>query len=482
MILNNSKTLITLLFLFLLEKSIFGQENNVMYHMYNVPQSHLVNPAFQPRCSFYFGIPGVSPLQLDLENSAVNFHDIVFNGVDSTITFLSPSYDKDNFVNKFSKKNLITSGLSTDIFSFGFRVNESYLTFAWTIKEAVQFTYPKDLVKFFLRGDHQGETFDWSGLGFNASSYHEFAFGISRNFSDEWTLGVNLKYLRGIANISTDNHSFKLSTTDSIYTISPDIDVNISAPMLDFQYDSIGKLKWNSIKSKKINNKADAIKYLSGERNNGFAVDLGINYNINSCLSISTSFIDMGFIRWQNEVQNLKLKGNYDFKGMYVDNLDSIKNSFEHIGDTLKNNLYSESRHSFTTVLTGKFYLGAAFNLSHSFRLGILSRTDLYENAWQEQVSFSANLKLGRFCAASASYSLINNAAQNLGVGLAIKPGPLSLYMIFDQIPLAWSRTKNFDVNYIPSRTRGFNAKIGLNFVFGERRRDKKKNDLPLIQ
>jgi hypothetical protein len=229
------------------------------------------------------------------------------------------------------------------------------------------------------------------------------------------------------------------------------------------------------------------MNYLSGKGNTGFAVDLGVNYNINNWISVSASFLDLGYIRWQNEVHNLKLNGSYNFKGAYISNLDSINNTFEHITDTLKNNLYSESGNSFTTLLTGKLYLGADFNLTQSFRLGVLSRTDMYNKAWQEQLAFSANVKLGRFCAASVSYSLINNAAQNLGIGLAIKPGPLSLYLIFDQIPLAWSQTKNFkvsniDVPIIPSRTRGFNAKIGLNIVFGEKKRAKILNDLPLIQ
>jgi hypothetical protein len=109
-------------------------------------------------------------------------------------------------------------------------MNENYLTFGWTIKNAVQFTYPKDLIKFIMRGDHQGETFDWSGLGFNASSYHEFTIGFSRNFGDQLTLGFNFKCLRGIATISTRNNGFKLTTTDSIYTINPNVDLNISAP------------------------------------------------------------------------------------------------------------------------------------------------------------------------------------------------------------------------------------------------------------
>ena len=35
-----------------------GQQSNILYYMKGVPQSHLLNPATQPRCGFYLGLPG----------------------------------------------------------------------------------------------------------------------------------------------------------------------------------------------------------------------------------------------------------------------------------------------------------------------------------------------------------------------------------------------------------------------------------------
>ena len=83
---------------FYIPKPLAGQESNTIYFMNGVPQSYMVNPATQPRCNAFLGLPSSSPLQFHIENSGFSFGDVVFPMGDSLITFLHRNADKDKFL------------------------------------------------------------------------------------------------------------------------------------------------------------------------------------------------------------------------------------------------------------------------------------------------------------------------------------------------------------------------------------------------
>lgn len=55
---------------------IKGQQNNSLYFTDRIPQSTQLNPALQPACTFYFGIPLVSGIEANLGNNALGLSDI----------------------------------------------------------------------------------------------------------------------------------------------------------------------------------------------------------------------------------------------------------------------------------------------------------------------------------------------------------------------------------------------------------------------
>ncbi len=102
----NKKLFFVSLFFFLIFLTLnfsYAQQSNILYYMPGVPQTHLLNPATQPRCSFYLGLPLASPLQLNVENSAFSINDVVWFDGDSTITFMHPDADQDGFLKNFGK-------------------------------------------------------------------------------------------------------------------------------------------------------------------------------------------------------------------------------------------------------------------------------------------------------------------------------------------------------------------------------------------
>ena len=79
-----------------------AQNSQVLYYM-NLPQNHLLNPALRPSNKVYIGLPGMSGINLNINNNFVNFKDVFIKGQpkDSIISFLHPDYNADKFLGSF---------------------------------------------------------------------------------------------------------------------------------------------------------------------------------------------------------------------------------------------------------------------------------------------------------------------------------------------------------------------------------------------
>ncbi|MCK4747471.1 MAG: hypothetical protein KAT15_10560, partial [Bacteroidales bacterium] len=211
---------------------------------------------------------------------------------------------------------------------------------------------------------------------------------------------------------------------------------------------------------------------IGGIKNPGFAIDLGFNYVPIEKLSVSASIIDLGFIRWKNYVYNFHQNLDYTFEGIEI-KLDENYSPGEDLFDSLQNDLKVKvTQNSYTTWLTGKVYLGAAYNLTEKVRFGGVFRTRIYNYKFYNQFTVSANVQPISMFSASLSYSIYGNSYMNLGLGLSMRLGPFNLYFVTDQAPSAY---------FFPEEFSSLNFRFGLNIVWGCRAMPKAMKDRPLI-
>ncbi|MDP4225905.1 MAG: DUF5723 family protein [Bacteroidota bacterium] len=465
-----------------------AQQNTTMYHMYGVPQSNSLNPAFQSSYNFYIGIPAIAPLYVNGNNNPLSFDDIVKHNdqIDSLITPFHPKGNRQEFLNLFKDNNFVNGDFSTGLFSIGLRINEMFFTFDINDKASVHFNYPKDLITAALSdGFPDNTTYNWSKLGIDAQYYREYALGVSRHINDRLTLGLKGKLLFGKADIHTTNSLMKIRSGYKSWDLQSDATVHSSLPFVKWKYDKNGKLDWDNIETKKF--KGDTIRQIVMNTGNpGFALDAGFEYKVDDHFTVSGSLIDLGFIRWRKEITNLSLKGNYTFEGELVNsyNKDSISDAANAILDTLKNEFYLEGHDAYTTYLSGKMYLGASYNFNNRLSFGLLSSSQIYNKKLYQQLTLSCNLQPIRLLSTSVCYSLLNNKSQNLGFGLSLKLINLNIYAICDQVPLHWAKSKNSEdgPGYIPYKTKGMDLRLGVNLVFGKEKSKKRLQDQPLIE
>jgi hypothetical protein len=462
-----------------------AQNSQVMYFM-NLPQSHLINPALRPSNSVYIGLPVISGINLNLNNNYVNFSDVFIKGQvkDSIITFLHPDYNVDKFLAKIKNKNFLESESMIQLFGVGFSIGKDGYVFI-DINERIDgnVVLPGDLFKLALKGNEEfvGSRIDLSSLRGEMKYYHEVGLGYSRNITDRLRIGIKGKLLFGIADVSIDNRSLGIDVNnDYTHLLDADLTVNISGPVTIYKnskndIDSIG------FDDKKIGTTA----FLSGKQNMGLGLDIGATYDISDRFKLIASITDLGFIRWKNEVTNLKAKNQFLFSGLSMDNVLNGTMTFDSVanlmGESLKNAFkVSDSKRPFTTWLPFSVTFGGSYNVTEQFSVGLLSYSRVIGKQVREALTLSANINIGNSLSASLGYTAENHQYDNLGAGLAFRAGGTQFYLVTDRIPVMWNRIKNDNSNIIlPANWNTFNLRLGMNLVFGNR--VKEKNDKPMI-
>ncbi|MBU8892001.1 MAG: hypothetical protein KOO66_04435 [Bacteroidales bacterium] len=465
--------------------SVNAQDSQTLYYMNRVPQATMMNPAMQPACNFFLGLPVVSSLQLDVGNNRLALTDIIMKHPtqDSLITFLHPdaTVNTIDFLNKLGENNFFYEDFRTDLLSFGFRLDSWYFSFNLSERLSSSINYPKDLMELALEGNSQfiNTNADLSYLGINSSFYREYGLGISKEINQNLSVGIRVKVLFGHANITSDynENSFTMySSRDSIY-LNADAVINTSSPLIATT-NADGDFESFELPGYIENADTDSLIDLAlAHTNTGFGVDFGVYYKPIDKLSLSLSVIDLGYIKWNAEdVTNLELKGSYSFTGVDVSSeiggTDTVADPFDDMIDSLTNCFtISNNSDSYTTGLGAKIYIGGNYAVSKKFDVGFLSRTYFYNSNLNQAFTFSANVRPINGLSASLSYSIMNGTYNNIGFGLVLGGAPLQLYVVTDNASAAlWGH-----------ETSSFNFRFGLNVAFGCRQKTKTK-DTPMLK
>jgi len=485
------RRLSTLIFSLIICSALNAQISNTMYFMDRVPEVSQLNPAVQPKCNVFIGT-FFSGFQLNFGNNSLSLNDIIFSKKitvnnrqrDSMVTFLYDSATQSNFLKTLKGQNSLFFNVQYDILNLGFRVQDMYFTFGITARSYFSISYPHDIVKLFLTGidvDTSGNTtkvYDFKNFGVNSTAFGEFSFGFSKKINEELTFGIRGKLLRGTSIFSTSNKKLQLQSSapkDSLFklVISSDATINISQPLYDITLDSTNKPKFTQ--RKKISIKPFA--------NMGLGIDLGATYSGIDQFIFSASLIDFGFIRWNDNVTNLKLNGNFTYPPK-DDTINFLSNKspdiFKKITDSLQNIFkFTQQNTAFTTWLPTKIYIGAEYFPETYFSLGLLSATQYYQSKLDEQIMVSANFRPLKMLMFSGSYSIIGNGFTNVGFGMSLRFSALNFYIISDNLPIQFAKYNSIP---IPYKAQNFNLRMGFNLVFGCNNGQKKKlKDKPLI-
>ena len=413
--------------------SISEAQNNFGFYggLQLMPQAHAYNPAFSPENKFHFSL-GTGMHSLGFSNSGFTLNDILVERAQDDSLVLSPS----NAISKMAKLNHLGFNVQNELLSFGMKLRKTYFSVGLYNRLSVQFAYPKDFFSLLVEGN------GGSLLGQRA----ELAFGANREFGDKLKLGARFKLLSGIGNVKTEKSVLGLTTDATTFdlTLDGELDLRTSGlPINGLNYDPMTALT---------------------ARNKGFAFHFGGSYQLSEKLLISASLLDLGSIKWTQNVQNYKRSSfSYTFEGVDLNQAINDSNYFETLADTLEHIFKVEGNtDSYRAVLPARFIVGANMELTKMFGAGAFLFSDFTNNKYRPTLMLQGSLTLKKWFMLNATYSVSARSATNVGVSVGLKGSGMAYFISFDNV-----------FGFIaPARSKNFHISTGLAFCIG-RDRDK---------
>src|SRR5690349_8564514 len=210
---------------FLFSFSVLAQNEGTLYFMNSLPQVTYVNPAFVPKYKVSIGLPG-SSIMLSYANSGFSYDDFATkkDGVASA--------DLDKLYANMKDKNYISQAVQVDLTRLSIKMGPRfYFTYNTSAKIYNRFMIPKDLTGIFIKGTTPfiGGT---ATLAPEAESmaFLEHAIGGAYTVNKDLVIGARVKWLKGVANATTESAQLNLSVDETNYalTVQGDMDVRTS--------------------------------------------------------------------------------------------------------------------------------------------------------------------------------------------------------------------------------------------------------------
>jgi hypothetical protein len=408
----------------------------------NVPQAHLLNPAFKADRKFHLGFPALNNVFVSSSSELSISELFIREGNDLVL-------DYNHFGPALKRNNHFAQSADIGLFYFGHRIGKGYGSFSVVATTKTFTKVSEEMVDFLMEGNGSerflGRRVEVSGMDVKSTTKVDYGIAYNHPFLDErLNVGVRLKYIQGFFHAETDKN---LSAT--VYTDPETYLINVKGSDMRMKTAGITALD---------DDEGDIDDYLPGTGNSGFGMDLGATYKLFDKWQFSAAINDLGFIRWKNEVESYILQnGDYNYGGLDISDLDGFG---DQLSDTLSAIFETETvNEAFTTSLTSQIYLGGNYMINSTSNVGLLMHGRLFQGNLKNAFSMSYNKRFGKILYGSVNYNIVDGVASNIGLGLSVNAGFFQLYFTSDNIltPLI-----NLD------NTKSVDAQFGINLNFGK--------------
>jgi hypothetical protein len=425
---------------------VFAQLQTTLPSITSLYQSNYTNPGFMPEYNVQVGLPG-------LNNIGTNVGLI---GI--TPQRLYKSIDQDNYlsldrlVNKIPGKSIgLRLGQHQDLFFVGFPIKDYHVSIgaANTILANVAFS------KQFLGGDIfvAGRQIDFSGTVAQLIAYSNVNVGVTKRINDKFTVGGRFKYLLGHAYTALEDFSITTSAGAQIpYPVSLRASGRLVTSGLPLFADSITGEQPNDA------DKELDLRSILKPSNRGAAIDLGVTYQLDPKISLYAAITDLGFINWKNKAFQYDMgKVDITFNGFsysQLNNSDERSDYIESLGIIENAEI---KRKSFRRMLPARYMLGGDYQFYENHSVGLILQMQTLKNYLSTAYTLNYTTWLTKNWQFTANYSLVDHSRSLIGLGGALKLGPIQLFFIQNDI-LSLIRPTNL---HTISFSMGLNVAVG---------------------
>ncbi len=416
-----------------------------------------MNPALDNSRNF-ISMPGLGNINVATQGN-LHVNDVLFNVGGRTTTFLNPMVGVREVMDGISEKNRIGANLKITLLAAGFKAMGGYNTISINARSGLEAQLPRSLFSLAKEGV-VNRTYDITDVRAYGAAYAELALGHSHALGSKWRIGGTLKLLVGGGYLDASMKYARLILGENDWSVIADADVNANVKGLTY------KTKLNDRTGNRYVSGAD----IDGAGINGFgaALDLGATYKPGRDWTLSLAVVDLGFIKWNNNMLASTNGPKTFHTDRYIFNVDddaenSFKNEWERMKDGLSS-LYElddmGDTGSKTRMLGATINAGVEYTLPvwRRMKFGLVNTTRIQGEYSYTDFRLSANIAPARCFDAS-----VNMSAGTFGVGfgwlLNLHTKGFNLFVGMDRTPFRLAR------QYVPLNSNS-SVNFGMNFPF----------------
>ena len=462
---KNIRYIIAVLFALVCSQASVAQTAQSSYFLDGMLYNSKLNPAMGAERGYFSLLVGNTSLRVKGNVGLSNF--LYPRGENELATFMSGSVSADEFLGSMPDNAKFGMNFDETILAAGFRMCGGYASLGLSLHSSATASLPKGIFEFAKKGLQQ-DRYSFSGINVNTMNYAAVSLGYSHEVYEGLRVGVNAKYLVGLAyaNVLVDKLNVELS--EQRWLIESHAQMQAAV-----YFDAILKMDENNVVNGVEFNTEDLLAHPSS---NGFAVDLGVVYDMDAFvpgLTLSASVVDLGYIKWGYMMGGQSTDAKVEFDGFgeidYNDVENVVSAELERLGDDALKlvDFRYDGKSSVKTGLNTKMHLGAEYNMPfyRPLSVGVLYSqcfSEFESNRWYETRGFINISPLKWFeLSVNCGYGTYGTS---LGWMLNFHPAGINLFVGSDYM------VTKVTPQYIPVDNMNAHITFGLNLALGRRK------------
>ena len=211
--------------------------------------------------------------------------------------------DPDQLINRLGERgNTQRFAGNVETIGFNYRRDGWQVGVSHALRAVGSLDVPRGLVQLaaYGNGRYVGQELQVAPT-VQAFAYQEFGVNGAYTFHDTWTVGGRVKYLNGMASMTTTRADARVFTDEDYYETTVTSDIILNSAGVAVSFSDSGMTVSNPEKM-----------FGAGA---GLGLDLGAVYQANDKLQLGFSVRDLGSITWRRDAVQHRSNGSYTFAG-----------------------------------------------------------------------------------------------------------------------------------------------------------------------
>jgi len=391
-----------------------AQTSMVFYTTPDQYNSSNFNPAFlTSQENFTFSILPLAGMSVGYNNQLV-IKDMVLNVVKGNQT----TEDFKSVFNSMLDLGLFYQRMEVPLLNIGY--HSRFGTFNFSVKEDMQLmtNLKGQFSEFLVDPNFRTVTLNEPQMfPAYAMHYREYSLGYANEIiKNKLSVGIRAKIYYGKFSMNS-NIEGEVIRRNTDYLLTTRNQIQLSFPINIIRNDQ------EQLSSVSQANDFTVGKYILNSGNFGTGFDIGFTYKIAPDLVLSASVIDVGKIKWKNNLNTMTYKGEYQFSQLNIGSIgngtltknENFSTQYESIPDLYKIDIDTSP---YSTTMPVTVFGGLQYQLNSKLNIGIVDRFIQKKYLSYNSLTLTGVFDVKKNLKITTGYAILGNSYTNIPLAL----------------------------------------------------------------